>query len=187
MDVWVGWSPEGERKRRAHREVVGLSLKWAGAPEGLRCISALAGGHPRHDAMRMGMVDTPGAWRSLGRPWLLAVADESATQCQGSWSGLVLSSGNGNRDVPRWCVIIRGALHALVRREEVPEAVWPPTQDKVTTHGLHRVRSSVEPSAVSAFTSDPYRGWGRYCLAHIRAQRAPVDSPAGSGAEYHRP
>lgn len=121
------------------------------------------------------MVDTPGrgaAWGDLGC-WRVAV--ETASLCQGSGSGLVLSSGNGKRNVPRWWAVLRGALHALVRREKVPEAVWPPTQDKVTTHGLHRVRSSVEPSTVSAFTPDPYRGWGRYCLAHIRAQKAPVD------------
>jgi len=38
---------------------------------------------------------------------------------------------------------------------------------------------AVVNAAASAFAPDPYRGGGRNPLAHIRAQRAPVISPAG--------
>jgi len=34
---------------------------------------------------------------------------------------------------------------------------------------------------------DPFRGWGRYLSAHIRAQKEPVVSPAGTGGEHRRP
>ncbi len=30
------------------------------------------------------------------------------------------------------------------------------------------------PTTASAFTSDPFRGWGQYSKAHIRAQKDPV-------------
>lgn len=33
----------------------------------------------------------------------------------------------------------------------------------------------------------PCRGEGRYCLAHIRAQREPIISPAGPGDDYRQP
>jgi hypothetical protein len=52
---------------------------------------------------------------------------------------------------------------------------------------LRRVRPSLKPFAVATCSPDPYRGWGRYCLAHIRTQRAPVVSPVGAGTEYRRP
>nr|UCK92289.1 hypothetical protein [Raoultella planticola] len=47
-----------------------------------------------------------------------------------------------------------------------------------------QARSSLEPSAHQAITPGPCRGWGRHRLAHIRAQRAPVFAPAGTGTEY---
>lgn len=53
--------------------------------------------------------------------------------------------------------------------------------------GWHSTRPSSKPSAAAAITPDPCRGWGRHLLAHIRAQREPVVSPAGTGAEYRRP
>jgi len=46
---------------------------------------------------------------------------------------------------------------------------------------------SVEPVAASAVAPDPCRGWGRNPSAHIRAQREPVFSPAGTGTDYRRP
>ena len=46
---------------------------------------------------------------------------------------------------------------------------------------------SVEPVAASAVAPDPCRGWGRNSSAHIRAQREPVVSPAGTGTDYRRP
>src|SRR3546814_11580679 len=42
-------------------------------------------------------------------------------------------------------------------------------------------RLSLEPYAVTAITPGPCRGWGRHCLAHIRAHREPGVSPAGTG------
>lgn len=53
--------------------------------------------------------------------------------------------------------------------------------------GWYRARLSSEPSTVPAFALDPCRGWGRHPLARIRAQKAPVVSPVGAGADYRRP
>lgn len=53
--------------------------------------------------------------------------------------------------------------------------------------GWHSATPSSKPSAVAAITPDPFRGWGRHLLAHIRAQKEPVVSPAGTGTEYRRP
>lgn len=47
-----------------------------------------------------------------------------------------------------------------------------------------QARSSLEPFAHPAITPGPCRGWGRHRLAHIRAQREPSVSPAGTGTEY---
>lgn len=53
--------------------------------------------------------------------------------------------------------------------------------------GCCRAWPSSKPAAGPAISPDPFRGWGRKPLAHIRAQREPVVSPAGTGAEYRGP
>ena len=64
----------------------------------------------------------------------------------------------------------------------------PPASDKETTRGLSQGPGRRhKPVAVSAIAPDPFRGWGRYRSAHIRAQKEPVVSPAGTGIEHHRP
>lgn len=64
----------------------------------------------------------------------------------------------------------------------------PPATDKETTCGLSQGPGRRhEPGAVSAVAPDPFRGWGRYRSAHIRAQKEPVVSPAGTGIEHRRP
>lgn len=60
-------------------------------------------------------------------------------------------------------------------------------EKRETTRGLWQSRPSSKPLAAPAIAPDPCRGWGRYPLAHIRAQREPVVPPAGTGTEYHRP
>ena len=53
--------------------------------------------------------------------------------------------------------------------------------------GCCRAWPSSKPAAGPAISPDPFRGWGRKPLAHIRAQREPVVSPAGTGTEYRGP
>lgn len=53
--------------------------------------------------------------------------------------------------------------------------------------GCYRRGAVVKAAAAPAIALDRYRGWGRYPLARIRAQREPVVSPAGAGTEYRRP
>ena len=60
-------------------------------------------------------------------------------------------------------------------------------EKRETTRGLWQFRPSSKPLTASAIALDPCRGWGRHPSAHIRAQRAPVVPPAGTGTEYHRP
>ena len=63
----------------------------------------------------------------------------------------------------------------------------PSAETRITTRGLLQIRPSSKPSAASAIALDPCRGWGRNPSAHIRAQREPVVSPAGTGVEYRSP
>lgn len=68
-----------------------------------------------------------------------------------------------------------------------PKALEPSAGEEITTCGLWQSRPSSKPLAASAIAPGPCRGWGRQPLAHIRAQREPVVSPAGTGTEYRRP
>lgn len=64
----------------------------------------------------------------------------------------------------------------------------PPATDKETTCGLSQgAGRRHEPVSVSAVAPDPFRGWSRHRSAHIRAQKEPVVSPAGTGIEHRRP
>ena len=64
----------------------------------------------------------------------------------------------------------------------------PPATDKETTCALSQGSDCRHESvAVSVVAPDPCRGWGRQRLAHIRAQKEPVVSPAGTGIEHRRP
>lgn len=73
-------------------------------------------------------------------------------------------------------------------RPKVPKAGGLRLDDKVMPPvGCYRRGAVVKAAAAPAIALDRYRGWGRYPLARIRAQRAPVFSPAGTGTEYRRP
>lgn len=45
----------------------------------------------------------------------------------------------------------------------------------------------MSPTMQRQFAPDSCRGWSRNVLARIRAQREPVVSPVGAGADYCRP
>jgi len=53
--------------------------------------------------------------------------------------------------------------------------------------GCKQARPSSRPSAASAISPGPFRGWGRHPLACIHTQREPVVPPVGTGTEYRRP
>jgi len=73
-------------------------------------------------------------------------------------------------------------------KTKVPKAGGLRLDDKgVPPVGCYRRGAVVKAAAAPAIALDRYRGWGRYPLARIRAQRAPVFSPAGTGTEYRRP
>lgn len=110
----------------------------------------------------------------------------------GRWALLVsarVADGIGKHQSVSPACVVHGANATPGFREHEEGAEGRRALGSRGSHHPWAVQDSVvgRTAAVSAFTSDPYRGWGRYCLAHIRAQRVPVDSPAGSGTEYHRP
>ncbi len=72
-------------------------------------------------------------------------------------------------------------------KDQQAEGTEPSAVEEETTCGLSQSWPSSKAVAASAIALDPYRGWGRYPSAHIRAQRVPDVSPAGTGNEYRRP
>ncbi len=58
---------------------------------------------------------------------------------------------------------------------------------KSATRGLLQAWGRRQSRRCTSNRTRPYRGWGRYPLARIRAQRAPVFSPAGTGTDTFDP
>ena len=74
---------------------------------------------------------------------------------------------------------------ATAKKEKAAEGDYL-RQREITTRESHDNLAVIK--AVSLGDSpDPCRGWSRNVVAHIRAQREPVVSPAGTGTEYPRP
>lgn len=113
---------------------------------------------------------------ALDRPSPCSCAHEKAPQC-----GAGCETGNrGCRPCGRR-VSGQGKI-------KVPKAGGLRLDDKgMPPVGCYRRGAVVKASAAPAIALDRYRGWGRYPLARIRAQREPVVSPAGTGTEYRRP
>lgn len=60
------------------------------------------------------------------------------------------------------------------------------TMPPVSCEGIGQpVRKDLPRGA--AVSPDSYRGWSRQHMARIRAQREPIVSPAGTGADYRGP
>lgn len=75
------------------------------------------------------------------------------------------------------------------KEKKVPKARAPSAKDSMATRELRRIGRPVRKGTPkgAAVSPDSCRGWSRQRMARIRAQREPVVSPAGTGADYRGP
>lgn len=82
---------------------------------------------------------------------------------------------------------VAGRRRSRCREEQGAGGSTPPAGDRDTTCGCRRDSGRRQRLSLEQIAPDPFRGWGRYLSAHIRAQKEPVVSPAGTGGEHRRP
>ncbi len=66
----------------------------------------------------------------------------------------------------------------------MPKTRWSSAREEEATRGLVQVTVVGRTGRCFSIHTRPVSWLGRYYLAHIRAQREPVVSPAGAGNEY---